>query len=592
METLTAPASRKFRALWPYLCWGLLTIALLGWQYHRVRARQARVQFTVRLEGQLPVSSAALLDGAPFEPNGVSGIGWKTLKLVAPNAETFETNLFIWYGGCSLGTINLVHSRGTVQLDIAPLPNRVTISGKGFQSQIQDCGRRELHLPVGEYQLQTAFERFSIRKTISVRRDETITVPIKPSIVTLEINSAPSSSPFRLESIGPDRISVQQTTPAAVTALPTGAYQLTIWRDDYRKVVPVTLTDIPTNRLTVTFEYGKVEIMSDPTEATVREGDKVRAKTPSTFALQPGRYFFRVEKEAYFPTNVSFEAIAGESRQINVTLANIAFTEALENARGAVSGFRMDYTRALSEVERALKIRPNDETALKLRKAIYFNGHVNTARRFNTDGKYSNGLEEINSALKLNPDDSDALNLKSQLQAAKEAFEKRKSETDRERTAAKAEQRRNRPREVLTQITTPMRFNELFEEQTIRYNGSLPTVRAALVQALGRTPKWSIVRNENSGGDILIIQSDLKGLIWRQNLVLVAGQTATNEVVISFKLFHFTLGINFAEQSKIVEDGFMPLHPQYASKPLAKSVESRRLRSIEEIKKRIEVELR
>src|SRR5687767_3083184 len=104
MEPVTAGKSCWRRFLIPFLCWIIVTAVLIGWQYHRSRSREARTRFAVELEGERFASHQALLNGIEFESGQVSGIGQKTLRIVARDAEPFETNLFVWYGGVSLGT--------------------------------------------------------------------------------------------------------------------------------------------------------------------------------------------------------------------------------------------------------------------------------------------------------------------------------------------------------------------------------------------------------------------------------------------------------------------------------------------------------
>jgi tetratricopeptide (TPR) repeat protein len=593
MDITTARKPRLRRFYIPLLCWIIATLGLIGWQYHRSQSREARVRFSVQLEGDRGVLYQARLNDIAFESGQISGIGQKTLRIVAPEAEPFETNFFVWYGGVSLGTISLERSRGFLDLEVAPTPNHVRINGLIVTNEIQDCTRKTLQLPIGDYQIECTFERFTLRRTVPVRRGDTTAVAIKPSVATLAIDSEPSSSHFRLESTGPEHISIENTTPATLHALPTGPYRLTVWRDDYRKFIPLDITVHPTNRVTVRFEYATITVASDPSGAAVREGEKLLGKTPTSLSLAPGKHSFRIEKEGCFSTNLSFEVTGDESRQVHVTLPNVAFVDALERARSAASGIYPDYSRALSEVDKALEIRPKDETALRLKSSIIFKRHVSNARTFARNGEYSHALGAIESALSENPNDKEALELKASVATTKEDAERKKAEADKAIAEAKAEMRRNRPKQLFRQITTLMPHNDLFEEQTMYFNGSLHTVREAITRALGHAPKWNILHNESPDSDTHMISCGIRGLGWKQIVVLLAGQTENNDVTIHFKLFQFTLaGKVQLSLGGITDDGYMPVHPRYALEQDASFIETRRTRAIREFKKRIEEELR
>jgi tetratricopeptide (TPR) repeat protein len=593
MEPVTAGKSGWRRFLIPFLCWIIVTAVLIGWQYHRSRSGEARIRFAVELEGERFASHQALLNGIEFESGQVSGIGQKTLRIVARDAEPFETNLFVWYGGVSLGTIRLERSRGLLDIEVFPTPNRVSISGLNVTNEIPDCSRKTLQLPVGDYEIRCAFERFTLSRTTTVRRGDTTVIAIKPSLTSLVVDSDPSPSQFRLESDGPERISIESSTPAMLQRLPTGPYQLAVWRDDYRKVISLNLTADPTNRLTVRFEYATVTIASDPSGAEVHEGEKRLGTTPALFFVTPGKHNYRLGKEGYVSTNLNLQFTSDQSREVHVTLANVAFGEALERARSASSAVHPDYSRAISEVDKALEIKPKDDIALRLKRSILVNHHISNAHMFANSGEHSNALAAIDSALLENPTHKEAFELRATVTKAKEEAERKKAEADKAMVEAKAELRLNRPKELFQQITTRMPLNELFEEQTLYFNGSLAAVREAIARALERAPKWTILQNQNPDSDTHLIQCGLRGLGWRQNVVLVAGQTDNNDVTIRFKLFQFALaGKAQAGLSGISDDGYMPVHPQYALGQDASFIETRRSRAIREFKKRIEEELR
>jgi hypothetical protein len=129
----------------------------------------------------------------------------------------------------------------------------------------------------------------------------------------------------------------------------------------------------------------------------------------------------------------------------------------------------------------------------------------------------------------------------------------------------------------------------------MRFNGSLDAVRAGVVRAFNRDkPEFTIVRSDRPDDDIIIYHADAKGFGWKQNVVVVVGKTADNEVVVAFKLFAFILGGNIQlSLSGLSEDSYKPKHPRYASAPgMASVLENNLARDTQGLRRRITEELR
>jgi hypothetical protein len=161
------------------------------------------------------------------------------------------------------------------------------------------------------------------------------------------------------------------------------------------------------------------------------------------------------------------------------------------------------------------------------------------------------------------------------------------------RAAARADARRKHPEKVLQEETRRVRYNEMFEAQLMRCNGTLDTVRSALLRALRRKPEWNVTRDEKPDSDTVVITATTKGFGWEQNVALVAGQVADNEVTVCFKQFGFILGdkVEFT-LSGITDDSYKPSPPQNASTARPSLAERNLARNTQEFKKRLEEELR
>ena len=584
------------RAFRPLLWWFVASSLLFLWQCHRTRASKATIQFTISMERHTGQNTPkATLNGLPYTPGQPCGLGWKKLVVEAEDAESFQTNCFVWYGGQTFGHITLARTRGRMDLEFAPAVETVRIIGLEETNTLDNVTRKSLSLPTGRYSVEARFARFNIERMVEVTRNQTTRVAIAPSITTLSLSSEPEAAEFELNSMRPLEVSVRGSTPATITALPTGEYELAIVRGDYRKNIPVKLSETNgTNTLKVEFGYAKLSISSEPADATImRDGGKVLGQTPASFELQPGSYRLQIAKAGYFETNFSVTLTETDARAVSVTLANVSFVDALERARSQSSGAFADYERALSDVEKALQIKPNDENVLQLKRTIEFNRSLRNSRQFQRNRDFPKALAEADAALRLIPNHPEALALKAELENSQRAVQDQQARVHQAAAAARADARRKHPEKVLQEETRRVRYNEMFEAQLMRCNGTLDTVRSALLRALRRKPEWNVTRDEKPDSDTVVITATTKGFGWEQNVALVAGQVADNEVTVCFKQFGFILGdkVEFT-LSGITDDSYKPSPPQNASTARPSLAERNLARNTQEFKKRLEEELR
>jgi len=564
----------------PLLCWFVVSLALLLSRNHQQQEQQATLQFALSLEGQAgrPFYHAEL-GGIPFHAGAHSGLGRKQLRIEANDAEPFVTNVFVGYGGKNLGLIRLARSRGSLELKTVPMAERVIIEGAETNHIFTQVSSQSISLPTGRYKVRAHFARLTTEPEVEIAANRTLALTIDPGLTKLALRSNPTNAEFELQSLSPAGVTVRSNTPVTITDLPAGEYHLRIWREDYDKTVPVKLTATGTNELHVEFDYAKITIKSEPSGATIRDGKKLLGTTPVALTLPTGLYRLAVAKEGFFTTNVALSLSANEDRAIELSLLSEAYVSALERARNSSSGFFADLDQALAAVNAALQARPGDETALALKQGITFQRHLRDAREFRRTRQIGRALDEVENALKLKATDADALALKRDL------------EKDRQAAAeAQAQVRRELPRKVFEEAVQRLPHHDLFSSQESKLAGPVKEVRDKIIEALGRNPAWNVARLDKPDDDVSVIHADIKGFGSRQSAVVVVGQTADNEVIVYFKLWTFTLGSNIQiGLSGLSDSSFKPLHSSYATPLSAPSVERRRLREIEEFKKRLEL---
>lgn len=578
--TLEAFQGKVFR---PLLAWAIISFFLLTWHFHCRQEQRASIDFTVSLEGRDagPIYQATL-DGQSFDSGRNSGLWRKRLTIQAQDADPFSTNLFVWYGGKHLGNITLTRSRGTLDLSLNPTAVRVSVDGAEAKKDFHDITHESLSLPTGRYQLTAAFSRFATNSDVAVFAHQTTRVVIDPGITVLSLSSHPSNAEFELNSAALPRISIRSNTPTTLTDLPAGDYHLRIWRDDYEKIVPFRLNRASsTNELKVEFDYAQLAITSQPDGAEITDGDKRVGTTPATLTLPAGWHRLTVAKNGFRATNFSLTLEANKNLPFAVVLPSRAYLEAMEQARGKMSGLSADLDRALESAEKALQIQPDDATALELKEAILFQKHVRDARELRRNGLYAKANAEIGTALRINENDPDAIALKRDL------------EKDMQSAAqSRAEARRAFPAKVFQDRVFRLPYSNLFPSEKIELTGQMETARAAIVRALLKSPSWTIRRNEVND-EAAIIQAEVKSFGSRHSVFFVVGQTTDTTVEVHFKLWFFSLGGNIQiGLGGFSDESYKPVHPSFEPPTAAATVKQRRARDLQEFRKRLDAELR
>ncbi len=564
----------------PLLAWLALSALLLGWRYHSEQKRTATITFTVSVEGRTGQPSFRTeLNQTPFEVGQPSGLGQKALNISAPDAETLSTNIHVGYGGAKLGNITLARSRGRLELNVVPAAMRVEVVGQEARQTLSNVVAQSLSLPTGRYAVTTHFARFSTEQEVEITRNQNRRLTIDPGVVTLSLKSEPTNAEFELSLREPFEVSVRSNTPTLITGLPKGEYQLRIWRGDYQQRMPVSLnTQKQTNELTVEFGYGNVTLTSEPSGGEIRNDGRLLGSTPLSLTLAAGTYLLSIGKPDHATTNVSLTLRAKETRTNHVYLSNIAFVQAMKNARAHASGTFADLDRALAEINQALALSPAEPSALALKEFILRQRHLSAARKFQSEKNYKGALREVESVVQANATDTEALNLKQELTKEIQAVE-----------ASEATARRELPRRILERAIKDVSHQNLFPMEELERKGEFSSVRARIIEGLERTPSWNIRRNETASKDVAVIQAETKGFGSRQSAIVIVSQTAKNEVTILFKLCIYTLSGNFqVGLTGISDDSYKPLHPSFAAPGTVANVERRRARELDEFRKKID----
>lgn len=362
----------RVRPLIPLIVWFAGAVSLICWAWCARSLERTILAFGILVDGQPTAEELRVtLDGQPFEPGGRVGLGRRTLAIEGPTTEPYRKTAFMWFGRNDWGKITVARVKGVLQVSANPMPRELRITGRLFSAASTNARGFHLAIPVGDYEVLTTFKHLVERRMVSVRRNETNQVEVKPALGVLDLSAEPQDADFRLWSTGSQGVDEQGKTPAQLTDLPAAPYRLRAWRGDYVKESPLEIKSGQTNREKVVFEYGEVRFVTRPEGVKVMSGYTELGKTPLTLReLKPGEYGFGLDLEGYLPAKVPLTLRSKDSIVVETNLMSRRYAAAMDRARSELRGTSRRYRAGLAVVNEALTERPGDPEAVSLKAKL------------------------------------------------------------------------------------------------------------------------------------------------------------------------------------------------------------------------------
>lgn len=543
--------SQTRHAFRPLILYLIVALPMLGWDIHRRLAAGTFLRAEVKLEGQfLEAPLQVEIDGKAGSLHARVPIGNRQIKLWSRDMEVWQTNRFVWYGDNSLDTVQLQRSRGDLRVAVKPAPSQITLTGRLTNASSHSAEAMFKGLPVGDYHVGLRFQHFTRDVTLSVARNAVNTFDTSFPVGHLKVASEPTGASFELLSAHGERLFLRGEAPAAVNDLPPGEYRLVLARGDYRKTSTVTVGNGQTNEARVVFEYGKVDIATEPTNAAITLNQQSMGKTPLVLeSLVPGRYTLRATHEGFHPVEWIVDVKANETTKVSTNLLSVRYTEALKQAKNHLYGFSRNYRAALNALTEALDAKPGDTEAGKLKEEAQFLSHNQDARSALSAGQLTHALQAVDAALAMRPESAEAKGLKADIQRAVRLGEQRAADTMRQeevRLAMAAKQKEEQERAAETRRVADLaasRFAQVLQkvpknhvQQKWTTKATPAEVEAALPKAVGQNPDGWRVRL--SGREDVVVQIQLEGAglgeVGRLALVQLAPLNGGTEVRVVF----------------------------------------------------------
>lgn len=326
------------RAIRPLLWWFVLVLLMFLYRTHERLMEQTLLRLIVNLEGMPSENESTItMDGQPATIGQKLSLGSHRFEIKHPKAETFSTNVSVWYEGGDLGNVTLKRIRGVMALRIEPLAGRVSVSGQEFSTVLTNSGGVTSSIPTGTYRVEARWANSRQMEQVTISHGETKVVRFAPSLADLTIESDPPGA--TVYGSGSD---IMGRTPLVLRELPAGTWRGELKLEGYLPVpLVIDLKPKETNLVRTNLTNWKHNEALSAARSFFDAGEYDRALDAVDSALQI---------KPNDPDALKLK------RNVNV-LKHLRQAESLAN--------NGEYAAARIEAEQALKLMP-DQTAVQL----------------------------------------------------------------------------------------------------------------------------------------------------------------------------------------------------------------------------------
>jgi hypothetical protein len=281
------------------LCGGLLAFKLIK--------DNTTLSFSFLLDGkQLSVGMAPTVkvDGLPFTSGCTLAPGRHELTAELQNAESFALRVWVFYGNINLGDLPLESSKGSLLVSVNPSPASVIVR-RGTESIGNGDAPLTLEkLPFGDYELEIKHGEYKETHSVKITGKQRTEAKIDLNLGGMDLSSAPADAEFELSGNGRHW---QGKLPTKIEDIPGGNYSLVVRRKGWElnKDISISRGSVTTNK--TEFQYGSIEVTSDPAGLLVSTNGVGIDKTPLILhEVKPGQYTLAVsDGENDLPAKVS-----------------------------------------------------------------------------------------------------------------------------------------------------------------------------------------------------------------------------------------------------------------------------------------------
>ncbi len=548
------------RVLRPLLWWLGFVLFLFAIRTHQRLSEQTRITYAATLPGRGVLSDAVATVGKrPVESGDRIPLGWQTFTVTHPKAETFTTNLFIWYGAHDLGAIQLKRAQGILELHAEPSAALLTIRGPEFTQTLTNSSGGTISLPTDVYSIESKYAHWQHQDEVSIGRSTTTPWHLTPRLGTLALTCNREGASFEL--VAADNGLVEAGAfPENIVELPEGNYKVLTQHHHHRWEKNLTVKAGVTNQLQVELLYGSAGLSTEPTGASVTTADgREWGTTPLSIPELPvGPWKFTLNRDGYEPAVALLEVVADETANFRTNLVGRNYAGAMAAAERYFAA--TDYDRALAAVEDALLAKRDDPAALKLRRQAIGYSRLRRAEALGKQGDYISGIKDLALALQALPENAEAAQLLADFKLREPA--------QREKLRV---ERLNQGKVVFDAVLSKHPDSDLFENHELKTSKRMKEVQTAILAALKTQPAFQITRNNSPAPETFVIEAVqelstyLATSAGKRQCVIVGAQTKAEETQILFKVLEYkTEAVNKFSIGNLIgapaEVKYVPIH--------------------------------
>jgi len=539
------------RAIRPLLWWLLLVLVLFLMHRHQVLSERTHLAFSAYMEGHpYERASSGMLDGHEFNSGDRIPIGWHTLSLAIPKAESLSTNLFIWYGWHDLGQIPLKRAMGTLAIQANPPAWLITIAGPEYSTTLTNTPGITVSVPTDDYTVSVQYTHWDDAQTLTVAPNDTVRRTFDPHFGTLQLSCNRSNASFQLF-VGNDRFIEGGEFPDMIPDLPEGSYQLVARHHDNRLDKTIQVIRGVTNDAEIDFRYGTAVLKTEPSGASVASEDREWGTTPLILSeLFPGNHQFTFRRNGYEPVTVNMEVTANEITAVTTNLVNINYKNTMASARAHFAAG--NYDRVLDTLNDLPAENANNAEVIALRNGASGQNHLRRGVELGKRGDYISGVTELEFAVQLLPDNDQAKQLLTDFKTqVPEQIERQRLE------------RLERPKKLLDQVVARTPDANLFESHELTTGKPVKEVEAAIVKSLGGLfYSYKITQEINPSPETFVLQAETLFIGGTRHCIIVGGQTTDNETKIYFVVLEYKTHHRITFEGGLTDwEEHIPIHP-------------------------------
>jgi len=497
------PTSRK-RALRPLVWWAVLVLCLFAYHTHQRLSEQTRINFTVDLEGK-PVGyeASATLDGRRVTSGEQVSLGTHQFAVSHQKAESFSTNLFIWYGERDLGAISLKRTRGVLALEINPTGAIVSVVGGEFSLTLTNSAGVTSSVPTDVYRVDAHWANYNETKQLTVTGGTTSSLRLAPPLGGVTLESNPSGA-----MVTGSEGSTLGTTPLTLPELRPGVWKGELRLDGYIPV-PVSLSIMASE--TNSFRTNLVNWQYSQ-------------------ALESARTYFA----------------AGDSER------------ALEAISAALKGKPND-SDALALQKEVIALQ---EKAAALQQQATIAGHLRKAEEMMAAKNYGVVRSEADAVLKLVPENAQGLDLLKQVLNREQEDRQRQSEREKEQAEARRQERLALPKKTFDSVLERNSDALLFETHELQAALPVTKVQAAIWEELSTAPAFNVMKMKVPSAESFALSARQEVSGGYRYCVIAGAQTTEKETHFFFKVMEYKSKNSVSFQGQLtITKSYVPLDP-------------------------------